>query len=68
MTHTTCTRCPAQARWRDFDGRHFCGTHVPANGKPVTRMPAAEIDIVERLLSVLTNDALCREAIGRAHV
>ncbi len=46
----TCTRCPAPARWRDADGRHFCAGHVPANGKPVTRLPAAEpIDIAERL-------------------
>jgi hypothetical protein len=45
----TCTRCPAPARWRDADGRTFCGSHVPANGKPVTRIPAAEIDIVDRL-------------------
>jgi hypothetical protein len=45
----TCTRCPAPARWRDADGRHFCAGHVPANGKPLTRIPAAEIDIVDRL-------------------
>jgi hypothetical protein len=58
----TCTRCPAPARWRDGDGRHFCAGHVPANGKPLARLPAAEIDIIERLLEVLTNDDLCREA------
>ena len=59
----TCTRCPAPARWRDADGRHFCGSHVPANGKPVTRMPAPpEPDIVDRLLGVLTNDDPRREA------
>ncbi len=46
---TTCTRCPAPARWRDADGRHFCAGHVPANGKPLARIPAAEIDIVDRL-------------------
>ena len=59
---TTCSRCPAPARWRDPDGRHFCGSHVPANGKPLARLPATPVDIVERLLSVLTNDDLCREA------
>ena len=48
----TCTRCPAPARWRDGDGRQFCAGHVPANGKPVTRLPAAEIDIVERLEAI----------------
>ena len=58
----TCTRCPAPARWRDADGRHFCAGHVPANGKPLARLPAPEIDICERLLGVLTNDDLCREA------
>jgi hypothetical protein len=46
----TCTRCPAPARWRDADGRHFCAGHVPANGKPVTRIAAPpEPDIVELL-------------------
>jgi hypothetical protein len=51
MTTATCTRCPAPARWRDADGRHFCGSHVPANGKPLTRLPATpEPDIVDRLL------------------
>jgi hypothetical protein len=59
---TTCTRCESPARWRDADGRHFCAGHVPANGKPLARLPAAEVDIVERLLDVLTNDDLCREA------
>jgi hypothetical protein len=58
----TCTRCPAPARWRDADGRHFCAGHVPANGKPLARLPAPKVDIVERLLGVLTNDDLCREA------
>ena len=43
----TCTRCPAPARWRDADGRHFCGSHVPANGKPLARLPAP--DILEQL-------------------
>ena len=46
----TCTRCPAPARWRDADGRHFCAGHVPANGKPLARLPAPpEPDIVDRL-------------------
>ena len=46
----TCTRCPAHARWRDADGRHFCAGHVPANGKPLARMPAPpEPDIVDEL-------------------
>jgi len=62
MTTATCTRCPAPARWRDADGRHYCAGHVPANGKPLARLPAPAIDIVNRLLGVLTNDDLCREA------
>jgi len=49
----TCTRCPSPARWRDADGRQFCAGHVPANGKPVTRMPAPpEPDILERLEAI----------------
>ena len=60
----TCTRCTAPARWRDGDGRQFCGSHVPANGKPVTRMPVAEIDIVERLLEASPTEDLCCEAAG----
>ena len=48
---TTCTRCPALARWRDADGRHFCAGHVPANGKPLARLPAT--DILDRLNFVL---------------
>ena len=58
----TCTRCPAPARWRDGDGRHYCAGHVPANGKPLARLPAAEIDIVDRLNETFTNEELCREA------
>jgi hypothetical protein len=50
----TCTSCPAPALWRDADGRTFCGSHVPANGKPLARLPAEpeppEPDIVDRLL------------------
>ena len=48
----TCTRCPAPARWRDGDGRHFCCSHVPANGKPLARLPVTDIDIVERLEAI----------------
>ena len=66
---TTCTRCPSPARWRDGDGRHFCGSHVPANGRPLARLPAApEPDIIERLLGVSgdygcpTVEDLCAEA------
>ena len=58
----TCTRCPAPARWRDGDGRHWCAGHVPTNGKALTRIPAAEIDIVDRLNETFTNEELCREA------
>ena len=62
MTSTTCTRCPSPARWRDGDGRHYCAGHVPANGKPLVRLPAAEIDIVERLLGSSPTEDLCCEA------
>jgi hypothetical protein len=44
---TICSRCPSPARWRDADGRHFCAGHVPANGKPLARLP--EPDILELL-------------------
>jgi hypothetical protein len=57
-----CTRCPSPARWRDADGRHWCAGHVPTNGKALTRIPAAEIDIVDRLNETFTNEELCREA------
>jgi hypothetical protein len=47
---TTCTRCESPARWRDADGRQFCGSHVPANGKPLVRLPEPEVsDIANRL-------------------
>jgi hypothetical protein len=53
MTTPTCTRCESPARWRDADGRHYCGSHVPANGKPLARLPAPpeppELDILKRL-------------------
>ena len=58
----TCTRCESPARWRDADGRHWCAGHVPTNGKALTRIPAAEIDIVDRLNETFTNEELCREA------
>jgi len=48
----TCTRCPAPARWRDQDGRQFCGSHVPANGKPLAMLPEPVVDIVERLEAI----------------
>ena len=64
MTSPTCSRCPSPARWRDGDGRHWCAGHVPTNGKALTRIPAAEIDIVERLNETFTNEELCREAAG----
>ena len=44
-----CTRCPAPARWRDADGRQFCGSHVPANGKPLVRTFAPPLDLVDVL-------------------
>ena len=49
---TTCSRCLSPARWRDPDGRQFCGSHVPANGKPLVRIPAPVIDIVELLEAI----------------
>ena len=60
----TCTRCGLSARWRDGDGRHWCAGHVPANGRALTRVPAAEIDIVERLLEASPTEDLCCEAAG----
>jgi hypothetical protein len=60
----TCTRCPAPARWRDADGRKFCGSHVPANGKPLARLPAPpEMDILERLDRVINESEVL--TIGR---
>ena len=47
---TTCSRCHATARWRDANGCTVCGSHVPANGRPLARLPAPlEPDIVARL-------------------
>jgi acyl-CoA reductase-like NAD-dependent aldehyde dehydrogenase len=52
---TTCSRCPSPARWRDADGRQFCAGHVPANGKPLARLPAPpEPDIADRLEAIAT--------------
>ena len=62
MTTPTCSRCPSPARWRDGDGRQFCGSHVPANGKPLARLPAPA-DILDRLDLVLNESEL--KTIGR---
>ena len=49
----TCTRCPSPARWRDADGRHFCAGHVPANGRPLARIPVTPpADIADRLEAI----------------
>ena len=64
----TCTRCPAPARWRDGDGRQFCGSHVPANGKPLARLPVT--DIADRLEAIadapgaIADGKTAREAAG----
>jgi hypothetical protein len=51
---TACIRCESPARWRDADGRHYCSGHVPANGKPLARLPAPpEMDIADRLEFIL---------------
>ena len=63
---TTCTRCPAPARWRDADGRTFCGSHVPANGKPVRRIAAPKVDIVDELLSLAVTGSSWGPTAGRA--
>jgi hypothetical protein len=58
---TICSRCPSPARWRDPDGRQFCGSHVPANGKPLARLPAPpepQPDILDRLDRVLRESEL----------
>jgi len=52
---TICSRCQSPARWRDADGRRFCAGHVPANGKPLARLPAPpEPDIADRLEAIAT--------------
>ena len=50
----TCSRCPSPARWRDGDGRYYCGSHVPANGKPLARLPPA-VDILDRLEAIVVS-------------
>jgi hypothetical protein len=60
---TICSRCPAPARWRDPDGRQFCGSHVPANGKPLVRLAAPPVDIVERLDQVINESEVL--TVGR---
>ena len=67
MTSPTCTRCPAPARWRDGDGRHYCGSHVPANGKPVTRLPVTDIaDRLEAIAAVPADSPFSFEILGEA--
>ena len=64
---TTCTRCPSPARWRDGDGRHYCGSHVPANGKPVTRLPVTDIaDRLEAIAAVPADSPFSFEILGEA--
>ena len=63
----TCTRCPSPARWRDGDGRQFCGSHVPANGKPVTRLPVTDIaDRLEAIAAVPGDSPFSFEILGEA--
>ena len=63
----TCTRCPSPARWRDGDGRQFCGSHVPANGKPVTRLPLKDIaDRLEAIAAVPADSPFSFEILGEA--
>lgn len=63
----TCTRCPAPARWRDGDGRHYCAGHVPANGKPLARLPATDIaDRLEAITAVPADSPFSFEILGEA--
>ena len=63
----TCTRCPAPARWRDGDGRHFCSGHVPANGKPLARLPVTDIaDRLEAIAAVPADSPFSFEILGEA--
>ena len=63
----TCARCPSPARWRDGDGRQFCGSHVPANGKPVTRLPVTDIaDRLEAIAAVPADSPFSFEILGEA--
>jgi hypothetical protein len=68
MTTATCTRCPAPARWRDADGRHYCAGHVPTNGKPLARLPAPVIDLLDALddMAWIWRDGAHGEAIALA--
>ena len=65
---TNCTRCPSPARWRDADGRQFCSSHVPANGKPLARLPAPLEDLVDVLdyMASLWRNGADGEAIAAA--
>lgn len=60
---TFCTHCDRQAAWT-HDDLPLCGSHVVdatiRTGRPARRLPVA--DLVDRLLSVLVGDDLCREA------
>ena len=63
----TCTRCPAPARWRDADGRHYCAGHVPANGKPLVRLPVTDIaDRLEAIAAVPADSPFSFEILGEA--
>ena len=64
---TICTRCPATARWRDGDGRHYCAGHVPANGKPLARLPLTDIaDRLESITAVPADSPFSFEILGEA--
>ena len=59
---TSCTHCGHPARWR-ADGEPVCVSHATdaaLRGRRVELLPVP--DVVDRLLVVLTNDDLCREA------
>ena len=63
----TCTRCTQPARWRDADGRQFCGSHVPANGKPLARLPLTDIvDRLEAIAAVPADSPFSFEILGEA--
>ena len=67
MNTPTCTRCPAPARWRDGDGRHFCAGHVPANGRALARLPATDIaDRLEAITAVPSDSPFSFEILGEA--
>jgi hypothetical protein len=61
----TCTRCGQPGRWRS-DDELLCAAHgveAGLRGRRLTLEPAE--DVVDRLLLVLTNDDLCREAADK---